>query len=212
MSVRHEADLLGIGLLGHGQADLLRDPADLLLGVVPQGHEGRGELVLAEPVEHVGLVLGGMQGLFDRVSAVIQADDVGVVAGGDAVRFHDLCRVEHFFPLEEAVAFDAGVGRPAAEVAVYKRIHDLFGKFLHAVESIVADAELLSDAAGVVNLAAAALGAVSRIPGAEGHTADFISFFLQQVCRNGAVHTSGQADKYSFHNIDETSCVLSFFL
>ena len=206
VTVGHEADLLGVGLVRDGEAGLLRDAADVVLAVAAEGHEGRGQLLLAEAAEHVGLVLGGVPGGFDGIAAAGEPHDVGIVACGDVVRLHDLRGVEHFVPLDGAVADDAGVGGLAVQIAGGKGVDDIAGKFARAVQGVVLDPQLPGDSAGVVDLTAAALGAVFALPGAERHAAHFVSFLLQQICRHGAVHTSGHADQYFFHGILSDAC------
>ena len=117
-----------------------------------------------------------------------------VVSGGYIVRLHHFCRVKHLFPFQEAVAFDTGIGRLAAEIAAHKGIDNGSCKIADAVEGIKADAQCLRHPSGVVDLTASAVGAVIRSPGAQRHAAHFISFLFQEIGCYGAVHTSGHAD------------------
>ena len=90
MTVGHEADLLGIGLLSHRQLRLKGDPADLILGVVTQRHQSPLQLFLGELVEHIGLILRRVNCSFYGKASVGQMHNMGVVTGGNQVRLHDL--------------------------------------------------------------------------------------------------------------------------
>src|SRR5690606_26166859 len=57
VAVGDEADVVGVGLLGHGEAALGSLLADLRLGRVTEGEEGTGELLLVEHAKDIGLVL-----------------------------------------------------------------------------------------------------------------------------------------------------------
>ena len=194
VAVCHETDFLGIGLVCHGQAGLLRDLSDLVFAVGAQGHESGCKLFLAELVEHIGLVLGGEIRPLDGVSAVFQPNDVGIVACSDIIRLHDFGSVEHFVPLQITIALNTGIGSLSVEIALYKRLHDRLGKIADTVERIKTDAQSIGYPARIIDLAAPAFSPVACIPGAQCHTAHFIAFFLQKICRHGAVHTAGHTD------------------
>ena len=55
--VRNEADFLAVCLVGHLQADILRDLTDLVLGILPHRHKRMGKLLLGQIVQRVGLIL-----------------------------------------------------------------------------------------------------------------------------------------------------------
>ena len=199
VAVCHKADFLRVGLMGYGETCLLRNPAHLVFGIFSQGHESDRKLFLCELIEHVGLVFGCIVGFFDGVSAVVQLQDMGIVAGSNKVRLHDLCGVEHPLPLKISVAFNAGIGGLASQIAFHKGIDDFLRKLGEAVEWIKADSQRIGNPARVINLAAPSFASVVGSPGAQRHTAHFISFLLQQIGCHGAVHTAGHADQYFLH-------------
>ena len=209
MAVRHETDFLRIGLLCHRQPRFQGDPPDFLLGVVSEGHQGGGQLLLGKFIEHISLILGGMPGFFDSVTAVCQTDDMGIVTGGNIVRLHDLCRIKHLFPLHIAVALNAGIGRLSFQIAPHKRIHNFPGKICHTVQCVVADPQPVGYPLCVIDLTAAAFGAVPRVPGPQRHTADFIPFFLQQISCRGAVHTARHSYQNSFHQHSPVQIIMT---
>src|SRR5699024_11736105 len=81
-----EADVIGVGLAGHGEAALGRLGAHFgLLGVGTDREVAVLELIGGEHAEDVGLVLGQVHTAVEFGPAVLIADHLGVVAGGDAV-------------------------------------------------------------------------------------------------------------------------------
>ena len=81
-----EADVVGVGLLRHGEAALCRLRTYLRLGGgVRQGEPGVLELFVGEHTEHVGLVLSPVGGAVQFAVAVFGGDDAGVVAGHHGV-------------------------------------------------------------------------------------------------------------------------------
>src|SRR5271170_6833109 len=82
----NEADLLRVGLVGGGDAELVRNLADARLGVAAERKESARELLLGEAEEEIGLVLAGVGGALEDPAAALGVVLVaGVVAGGDAV-------------------------------------------------------------------------------------------------------------------------------
>ena len=175
VTVCHEADFLGIGLVRHGQSGFLSKDPYLFLAVSAKGHESLRQLFLCELVEHVSLILGGMLCLFDSIPAVFQTYQAGIVACGHIVSLQDFCRVEHLVPLYIAVALNAGIGSPSLQIAADKRGHDLLFKVPYAVERIKSDPQRVRHPAGVVDLAAAAV-VFAQCP--QSHSAHFITLFL----------------------------------
>ncbi len=76
-----EADVVGVGLLRHGEAALCRLRTYLCLGGCPPGEPGVLELFVGEHAEHVGLVLCPVGGAVQFAVAVFGGDDAGVVVG-----------------------------------------------------------------------------------------------------------------------------------
>ena len=81
-----EADVVGVGLLRHGEAALCRLRTYLCLGGgVRQREPGVLELFVGEHAEHVGLVLGPVGSAVQFAVAFFGGDDAGVVAGHHGV-------------------------------------------------------------------------------------------------------------------------------
>jgi hypothetical protein len=62
--VRNKTDFIAVRLVRCSQPILAGQLADLGLGVIPKRKEHLAQLRLAEPVEDVGLVFGGINSLF----------------------------------------------------------------------------------------------------------------------------------------------------
>ena len=55
--VRNKTDFLTVCLVGHLQADILRDLTDLVLGILAHRHKRMGKLLLGQIVQRIGLIL-----------------------------------------------------------------------------------------------------------------------------------------------------------
>ena len=109
-----------------GKPRLRGDLPDFLLGQFPERHERGGELLLREPVQHIGLVFLRVLRFFDRVTAVVQPDHRRVMSRRHIVRLQHLRRVQHALPLHIPVARDAGIGRLPADIGADKGADHLF--------------------------------------------------------------------------------------
>ena len=83
IAVRHEADVLAVRLIRVHKAVLRRDAPRLLLCIFPQGEQRVRQLLLSEAVQHIALVLGRIEPLFQQKSAVRTLLDAGVMPGHD---------------------------------------------------------------------------------------------------------------------------------
>ena len=162
-----EADLLGVGLLGEGQTMPACHFADFRLGEAAEREEGAGELGLGEAEEEVGLVLGEIGGALEDpalAGGVVLVD--GVVAGGDAIGADGAGGLDECVELEVVVAERAGDGRAAVEILRDEGADDVLLEAGLLVDDVVGDAEVLGDAAGVVDViqraAAAGLGCIGN--------------------------------------------------
>jgi hypothetical protein len=111
-------------------------------------------------VDDVALVLGGIGAACD-VAAPVDLDDPCVVAGGDRIEAEQIGALAQAGELEVAVALDARVRREAVPVRLDVRIDHVPVEVVGEVEHEVVDAELLGDAAGVVDVGDAAAAGVA---------------------------------------------------
>ena len=124
-----------------------------MLGEFAEGKIGAGELLLREAEEKVGLVLGFVHGAEEFVAAGLRiVAHARVVAGGDALGA-DLARGdEELIELYVIVADGAGDGRAACEIIGDEGADDGVLEFALEIDDVERDAEMLGDAAGVVDI------------------------------------------------------------
>ena len=184
--------ILGVGLVGHGDAEGARLRADLLLANCAKGKDLPRKLLLGKAVEEVALVAGVVDGALDGESAVIAAPDAGVVASGEAVELKAGAHGEigEKAKLHQGVAADAGVGGSAGEVGFAEVADNCRVVFGGAVEDAVFDADFGGEGGGgfdVVLLAGAEAGVaraatVAAIPKPHRDAHDVMSLLFQQDC------------------------------
>ena len=115
---------------------------------------------MSEDKEDVGLVLAGVDAAEEAHAAVRAVGEAGVMAGGDIVGVELEGAVHEEVDLDAVVASDAGVEGTAALVLGEEVVDDVGAELALGVDDVVACAEGVADAAGVVDVfdGAAALG------------------------------------------------------
>ena len=205
----HEADLLALGLVGRDESQAARDLADLGLAEVAQREAAVPQLVLAQAVEEVGLVLRlvGRPGEHGP-RPVRRLDDAaaGVVAGGDGLAAVEVPgATQEGAELDDRVAVDARAGRPALEVGGDERLDDAGRELPLQVHDVERDPEPGGDAPGIVGgiRGAAALPelgvAVGDVVEAHPDADDLVALLVQQGGRDRAVHAPGHRDEDPAH-------------
>jgi hypothetical protein len=117
VAIGDEADALALGLVGGREAEVPGDRADLRFRELPEREPRLGQLVLAEAVQEVGLVLVVVVGAEEVRLAVGPLAAAGVVAGGDGVAVVELAGApEQRAELDGRVAVGARRRRSALEV------------------------------------------------------------------------------------------------
>src|SRR6185437_2590320 len=146
-----EAYLLRVGLLREGEAGIGSHRAHGGLLHLAEREERARELLLSQPEEEVGLVLGTVRGAGEDPAAargiVVVA---GVVARGDAVGTDLAGGEQQCVELEVVVAQGAGNRCAAGKVLVDEGAHDLRLEARFLIHQVVRDAKVLGDGAGVV--------------------------------------------------------------
>src|SRR5712692_1526031 len=83
ISVRDEANLLALALVGHRKAHLGGEPSNLRLAHGPQGKQAVCELLLGQAEEKIRLVLSVIESPAEQISAADRVEfDARVVPGG----------------------------------------------------------------------------------------------------------------------------------
>ncbi len=197
LAARDEADLLALRLVRDGQPELARVLADLGLGDSAERKDDARQTLSVEVIEHVRLVLGGI----DRRVQLTAVEDPGVVAGREAVEAELEDARQHEVEAHEGVAPHARIGRAAREIRLVERLDHALAELLLQVPAVIRNVEQRCDAARVldgVQRAAAAvarrlLGVVAR-PLLERHADDVVALRLQQRGRDGRVDAARHRD------------------
>ena len=202
----HEADLLALGLVGRGQAEAARDVADLGLGQLAEREPGVLELVLAQAVQEVGLVL--VRVARPQQSRPPVGADVAprVVPGRDRLAVVQVARpTEQGAELHVRVAVDARRRRLARQVGVEERLEDPGVELALQVHDVERDVELGRHPAcvvGGVERAAALLELgvrVGDVVQAHPDADDFVALAVQQRRGDRGVHPARHRDEDPTH-------------
>ena len=194
--VGDKADLLTVRLVGHRQSRPLSDLPDLILRILPVRHHRPGKLFLGEPVQGIGLILRRGLRHSERIPSFRRSQYPRIVAGGDMVRAELPAALQQGFPLHMPVADDAGIRRPAVTVLFDEIPDHMLLELLSEVEDDVGDPQDLRHFTGIIHRLDPGLSAGNGsfrqgvLPDLHGHAEHVIACFLQQVCRDRAVHTA----------------------
>src|SRR6202171_1169599 len=182
--------------------------AHLRLGHSAKRKEDPPEALPIELIEHVGLVLGRIDGGM-QLTAV---DDSRVVASRQPVETQVEHPAEHEVEPYECVAAHAGVGRAALEVVAVKRLDDPLAELLLEVPAVIRNVEQGRDAArvldGVERTAPAVLcrllGITAR-PLLQRHGDHLVALRLEQRGRDRGIDAARHRHG-NFHRRTSTMC------
>ena len=145
--VGHEADVLALRLLGDElEPELVRHRARLRLRLRPHGQQHPREHPSLDAPEEVRLVLCRIESAMQRTVAHLR-----IMAGRDPASVDGVGLPQQIAELRERVAAHAGNGRAAARVLRDEVLHHVAPEGALEIEHVVRHAELLTDAAGVVD-------------------------------------------------------------
>ena len=165
------------------------------------GEAGVRELLLREEREEVRLVFVFIGAFEERKRAVGQGEATGVVAGGDggeAVVFGPRAQDAKF---DLAVAHHVGIGREAVGVAFQQVVHDAFAVIAHEVDDVELDAEVVGDAAGIVDILlprAVTDDVVLVDPVFHVGAHEIVALLFEEQGGDGAVDAAGEGDEDFF--------------
>ena len=201
-----EADLLALGLLGRDQAKATSHVAHLGLGQIAQREPGVRQLVLAQAVQEVGLVLVRVAGPKQARRAVGADVLAGVVAGRDRLAVVQMpCPTQQGAELDVRVAVHAWARRRTAQVGIQERLHDPGVELALEVHDVERDVELGRHPAGVVGRIGRAtallhLGiAVGDVVEAHPDADDLVALRVQDRRCHGRIHAAGHRDQDPAH-------------
>ena len=151
VATRHEADLLAFGLVGRHEIEFAGDRPDLRLCQVTERKTGVLELILAEAVEEVGLVLVGVDGSGEARRTVRGDQATRIVTRRDRLAVVEVPRAAQQRPeLHVRVAVDARARGPTIEIRVEERLEDAGIELALEVHDVERDSELGGDPPGVI--------------------------------------------------------------
>ncbi len=187
-AVPYETQILTIGLAGGAQPHGLGLVAHIGFGHLAHRQANAGQFVLAQHVEDVRLIFGGIERPQQPVTLPV-AIDPSVVAG------HEHVTAEGGGPLEEgaeahgAVALDAGIRGLPRHVDLAETFDDVAPELVDVVEDVIRHIQLGRHPPGVLGVAdGAAAGGGHRTVGAlpllERHPDDLVSLFEHERRRH----------------------------
>ena len=204
VTVGDEADVVGVGLVRHGETALGRLGAHFCLRCGGTDREvAVFELVGGEHTEDVGLVLGQVLTAVQFGPAFVVAEHLSIVAGGDGVEAEREGSVEEGGELDALIAAHAGVRGASGGVFGDEVIDDVFLEPFGEVPDVEGDVEHSRHAVGVAGVFDRAAATRSGAQGA-GHPGqgkvdadDFVSG-IDGACRGyGRIDSAGHGDEYS---------------
>src|SRR5260370_40221895 len=114
--------------------------ANFALGHAPERKSDARESMAVEAVEHVGLVLGWIDGGV-QLRPVLAVHDAGVVTGGELLEAELQDAGEHEVEADERVAAHARVRGPAFEVVPMERLDDPLAELRLEVPAVIRNVE-----------------------------------------------------------------------
>ncbi|MPL79216.1 hypothetical protein SDC9_25091 [bioreactor metagenome] len=191
-AVRHEADVLAVGLVGDRQAVFRGERPGLgLRGEMAEREAQEGQLLGRGREQEIALVavrIGGAMKL--RPGRPDPALDV--MAGRHAIGLEILRGLEQVLELHPLVAADAGHGGGAGEIGIGEFLDHRLAEGVLVIEHVMRKAHRLGDAAGVVDVLARTARALFRqrravIVKLQRHADDIIAFLGQHRRHHRAV-------------------------
>src|SRR5262245_1586140 len=152
IAIRNEADLLTVGLLGHGQAETTCLSAYLGLGKRPNREHSTRELILCQRKEEVGLILLGIRAALQQPSPVHIALHTSVMAGRDVLGAEASSALQERRELQIAVAMRTRQRRPARCVLLNEVRDDGLAELALEIDDVVRKTDRRGDAARVVKI------------------------------------------------------------
>ena len=191
-------------LAGVAEALLLGNFADGRLVHAAKREFCVGKLVLRQRIQHIALVLVGVQCFFQQPAAGIGVLlNAGIVAGDHIIQPVRPGKIQHLVKFHRAVAVDAGVRRAAGLIGRNELLNDLLAEILGVVHNLEGNVELERDLGGVLNVLGRAAGVKAALPQIlvlvqahrRAHAA--VARLLHQVGSDGAVHAAAHGDQYA---------------
>ncbi|KPX61431.1 Uncharacterized protein ALO39_05535 [Pseudomonas syringae pv. lapsa] len=196
----NEADSGGILLLGSGQAVLFGNGAHFRFFQLANREQGAGNLLAANGVQEVALILVRVQAL-EQLGTSIDITAAYVMACSNKVGAEHQCVVEKRLELDFAVTQDVRVRRAPGLVLFKEVLEDVVPVLGREVGRVQLDADLVAHGLGICQVFAG--GAVFRsvvfFPVLHEQAFHLITLLHEQYGGNGRVHAAGHADYDALH-------------
>jgi hypothetical protein len=186
VAVAEEAEVHTFALLRYRQTPIGCDLSHFWLGVVTHREAYASQLFLAQHVQHVRLILGGVDGAQQPV-AIRRLFDARVMTCCQIIGSQRPCPIEKEAEADLAVALDAGIGRAPQGVLVDVELHDAPPEEILDVDNVEGDFQRVGDPAGICHLVRRAatverrVGATARLaPQPQHHAHHVVAFLLEQ--------------------------------
>ena len=197
-ALRHETDVLAVGLGGHRQPHALGRRAYLALGHAAEREAQEVDLLLRGGKEEIALVAvridrpaqGPVRAIGAAADVVPRRQRVGAQFAGGLQQVGELDRL---------VAGDARNRRLAGDVAFGEGVDHRLAKTLLVVEHVMGNAELLGNRARVADVLACAARARAMhrravVVKLQRDADDVVALFLHQSCDDGGIDAAGHGD------------------
>ena len=191
--VRHEADVLAVGLVSVDEPRLAGALTDGGLVVFSHRQQQVGQLVLTQLVEDVALILAPVPAPEEMVFAggFVKLHP-GVVPGGQVIVSQQQRPLQQRAEFQAAVAVDAGIGGAPGAVFGHEVVHHIPGEPLRLVENVEFHTQAVGHAPGIGGIVGGAAGALHlAVIQAQHGAVAAVALLAQQQSGGGAVHPAG---------------------
>lgn len=155
---RDEADILTVGLVGNGEADLARHLARFGFGHASKRKAQTIELILRGGEQEIALVAIKIGRTEQAAIAILQQPRFHIMAGGEAICAKVFGESEKVTEFDGAIAFHTGDRRLACRIAFDEAVDHLVAEAVLVIEHVMRNAKRGCDIAGILNVAPRAAG------------------------------------------------------
>ena len=204
IAVWHKADILTVRLIRVDEAVLLRQRANVRLAQVAERKARVRQLLLRHGVQHIALILGRVDRLFQHIAPVPFLDS-DIMAGDHTIAIQNFRPIKQLAELHIAITIDAGIRRNPVLIAFHESANHRISKIIREIEHVESHTEFIGDAARILHILQRT--AVVRplqprilILKQPHRTADaFVSVILHQLRRQRGIHAPAHCNQRSFH-------------
>ncbi len=206
IAVRNEADVLALARSGRVAPEPRGDRPRRFLRQIAEREDRPAENAHGDPIQEIRLVLRGVGGRGDERRAPRAGDEPGVVSRRDCAAAELVGGARERGELDELVAGDAGIGRPAPPVFRDERAHDPPRERRLDVDHAMRDARPRAEPPRAAQKRVRAAGASpprgSRVAvEPERHADDLEPALAEQPGRRRAVNAAAHADDDAFVHV-----------